>query len=210
MNNGPVNHRSTLSWFGKLPSLGDFCSNNMSADLQATLDHWLSEAMQLGPETHGAAWIHGYFQAAIHGFALGPQTLLSLGGQSAVGVIMPSVDKAGRAFPFVLMQVLQAPTLQCLSTGELSLWFAAAQGLCAKALYDEWTLEQLDSALHGLPNLNKLATLNKADLQPLSLDNTLSQWYRIEFEGPIQWIMQCAGLPRAQAFDTLLGLGTPT
>lgn len=200
--------KRAISWFGKLPCVGDFCSHNMSTALREALDDWLSEAMQLGQETHGDAWTRAYFQTPMHGFVLGKQALPELDGSLAVGVVMPSVDKAGRAFPFVLLEQLQAQNNvdeRCAEIDQqvLNEWFSLAYGMCAAAMNDEWTLEKLADEVHDLPTV---ATTTLTGQNTVAI-NDLSEWFRIEFDGQVNWVMQCRGLPKADAFKILIGMG---
>ncbi|VWX34720.1 Type VI secretion system-associated protein TagF [Limnobacter sp. 130] len=192
--------KRAVSWFGKLPCVGDFCSNNMSEPLLNALDLWLSAAMQNGHEKHGAAWTNAYYQAPMHGFLLGGKALPALSGQSAVGVIMPSVDKAGRAFPFVLMEQLDSALTTRPNHEELARWFLQAHTLCASALDEEWTLKRFGDALDLLPELQSTHALTTED--------TDSHWYRLEFSGSVQWLTRYQGLPDISAFETLFGLNT--
>lgn len=205
-----------ISWFGKLPCVGDFCSHNMPATVCEALDNWLSEAMQAGQETHGDAWTRAYFQTPMHGFVLGKQALPALEENLAVGVIMPSVDKAGRAFPFVLMEQLPARNETSNETGEpstgldqhiephtLTDWFSHAYGMCAAAMNDEWTLDKLADKLQQLPEVAMTMPTGQNTLT----NEGHSAWFRIEFDGQVNWVMQCRGLPKAEAFETLIGMG---
>lgn len=190
----------TVSWFGKLPCVGDFCSYNMSEPLLNTLDRWLSTVMQNGYDKHGEAWINAYYQAPMHGFLLGPKILPALQAQSAVGVIMPSVDKAGRAFPFVLIEQLDKIVAARQNNHELAKWFMQAHALCASALDEEWTLKQFSEAVDVLPELQITHALSSED--------TDSHWYRLDFSGSVQWLTRHQGLPGTEVFENLFGLNT--
>lgn len=195
-----MQHERAVSWFGKLPSVGDFCSSNMSEPLLDALDCWLSAIMQRGEEKYDTAWVNAYYQAPMHGFLFGNKVLPALGGQSAVGVMMPSVDKAGRAFPFILMEHLDKSENRLPSRHSLTNWFLRAHSLCACALDDEWTLTQFSEALCLLPELQ---------LEPTStIESNDTHWYQIEFSGSVQWLTRHRGLPDIRAFETLFGLST--
>lgn len=196
-----------ISWFGKLPCVGDFCSQNMSAYLLGTLDGWLSKALLEGQEKHGKAWTQAYFQTPMHGFVWGKNTLHTLAGDVVAGVIMPSVDKAGREFPFILMEQIPAHPTQQLCTQSLNNWFLRAHCLCADALNEEWSLDRLNHALSDLPVL-QWAHDNSTNTTATKPGH--SQWFRIEFAGHIHKALECAGLPQAQAFEALLGLQPQT
>jgi type VI secretion system protein ImpM len=190
------------SWFGKLPCVGDFCSLNMPADLQEAIDLWLSNAMQQGQATHGNAWMDAYFQTPVYGFVWGPRVLPQLHNTAVIGVIMPSVDKAGRAFPFVLLQKPIEQSRNRLTFNSIALWFQKAHSLCAKALQEDWGLDKFESESESLPVL----TGQVSNENFMVSGNAKSHWFRIEYNGEIKTALHCEGLPSNRDFDTLLGL----
>lgn len=202
-----------IFWFGKLPCVGDFCSHNMSAYMLSELDEWLSTAMQSGMISHGSEWTRAYFETPMHGFVWGSNTLPALGETLVVGVIMPSVDKAGRAFPFVLIEQLERGENPVMSRAALENWFSHAHALCADALNEEWPLEKLNEKLAGLPKIavgpNLGLGLGYEHDRTLTVQRECTHWFRIDFAGEIKWVMQHHGLPRANAFGVLLGLTSP-
>lgn len=193
-----------LGWFGKLPCVGDFCSHNMPAGLLETLDQWLSSAIQEGQTMHGKAWINAYFQMPVHGFVWGSQVTPHLLNEAAIGVMMPSVDKASRAFPFVLLQKLHSNSVANLAFESISLWFHQAHALCADALNEDWCLNKFESESESL-SISIEGSPNKNFIQ---LSDAQSHWFRIEYNGAIKAVLQCEGLPAGHDFNTLLGLNS--
>jgi type VI secretion system protein ImpM len=95
--------------FGKLPGLGDFVARGLPPGLRAPLDRWLTTHLARharAPETWPAA---------------GLRATLILNGTSLTALILPSSDRAGRAFP-----------LACCHLPGLDR--AAAEAWCAAAL----------------------------------------------------------------------------
>ncbi|AKJ28542.1 type VI secretion system-associated protein TagF [Caldimonas brevitalea] len=87
----PVN----LVYFGKVPSRGDFIRSANSTALIQTLDHWLSQTMEL--LATDPRWKLVYDAAPPVQFAF-------LGSRSTVGLaghLIPSQDSSGRRFPFI-------------------------------------------------------------------------------------------------------------
>lgn len=205
----PQHQARHIAWFGKLPCIGDFCSHNMSAYLLGELDDWLSTAMQTGFDTHGTAWTQAYFDTPMHGFVWGRNTLPALREALFIGVIMPSVDKAGRAFPFVLIEQLESEADPTLSCAALENWFSHAHAVCADALNEEWPLEKLNEQLKGLPNIGRGPGAEEGHDKTLVVQHECTHWFRIDFGGQIKWAMQHHGLPREQVFGVLLGLTSP-
>ncbi|WKB52772.1 type VI secretion system-associated protein TagF [Eleftheria terrae] len=87
----PVN----MVYFGKVPSRGDFIRSSNSAQLVQTLDHWLSQTMEL--LATDPRWKLIYDAAPPVQFAfLGSRSMVGLAGH-----LMPSQDSSGRRFPFI-------------------------------------------------------------------------------------------------------------
>lgn len=94
----PVTPLAAADWslFGKLPSCGDFVRRNVAPSLAARLDDWLD--VELGRQ---AAWDPDAWEAA---FAATPSWRFHLaagllGSEEVAGVMAPSRDRVGRAFP---------------------------------------------------------------------------------------------------------------
>lgn len=197
-----------IVWFGKLPCVGDFCSHNMNACLLSELDDWLSTAMQTGLNTRGGAWMQAYYETPMHGFVWGHNTLPALGTCLVIGILMPSVDRAGRAFPFVMLEQLEVGAAKVLPCAALADWFFQAHALCAGALNEEWPLEKLNEMLTGLPPIDAGPGTGSWQEKTLLAQAEYTHWFRIDYAGQFKPAMQHHGLPRAEAFDTLLGLNS--
>jgi type VI secretion system ImpM family protein len=175
----------------------------MPADLQEAIDLWLSSAMQQGQATHGSAWMEAYFQTPVHGFVWGPRVLPQLNNEAVIGVMMPSVDKAGRAFPFVLLQKLNGHAAENPASESIDSWFLKTHLVCARALHEDWSLNRFEAECEALPFTEQLSNENF-----MSSGSAQSHWFRIEYDGSIKTILHCEGLPSSRNFDGLLGLGT--
>ena len=197
-------HAEKLCWFGKLPCVGDFCSHNMPAGLLETLDLWLSSTIQEGQAVHGSAWTNAYFQMPVHGFVWGSRVTPEFHNNAAIGVLMPSVDKAGRAFPFVLLQQLPSCSLEKLAFESIALWFQQAHTLCADALNEDWCLNKFELKSESLA----LCMDESASKDSIQVGDAQSHWFEIDYGGAIKAVLQCDGLPASHDFNTLLGLGT--
>lgn len=91
---------TVYGYFGKLPFAGDFLRRGLSAGFTTAMDRWLQGVIvtaraQIG-EDH---WAEIYFSAPIWRFSVAPG-LLGPGG--AAGIVMPSIDRVGRQFPFCI------------------------------------------------------------------------------------------------------------
>ena len=134
-------------WHGKLPSLGDFASRRLSPEFLATWDSWLASGLLQLRERDPAGWLDAYLANPTRRFLLMPGVLPGRAGQQAwAGVLMPSVDRVGRYFPFTLAQ----PTTLPASIAQMqSLWFwlGRLDELAADALHDDWTVDRLEAEL---------------------------------------------------------------
>ncbi|WP_227459743.1 type VI secretion system-associated protein TagF [Cupriavidus pauculus] len=89
-----------LAYFGKLPSRGDFVKSENNTQLLGTLDHWLSQSMELLSEDPGWKSVYDAWQ---------PVQFAIVGSQSRIavaGCIMASSDRSTRRFPFLTAATL--------------------------------------------------------------------------------------------------------
>lgn len=121
--------------FGKMPAAGDFVARGLSADVRAALDRWLS-AHLADAARNPDAWPDWGLRAAIP----------SPGGDLAA-LILPSVDRAGRRYPFALVAPLMG---------------ADARGV------DGWADDALDLALDAVDGVIDVDALAQglADVDP--------------------------------------------
>lgn len=95
--------QAKMSYFGKIPSRGDFVKAADNPALLEILDEWLTETMRLLAED--PRWKSGYDIAKPVNFAfLGPQKSHAIAGH-----IIASNDMAYRRFPFLTMGTLDIP-----------------------------------------------------------------------------------------------------
>lgn len=90
-----------VSYFGKLPSRGDFVRTPDNHQLMNLLDRWVGEALEL--LSRDVAWKQTYEAAQALQFAfLGPRNRLAIAGH-----MLPSRDASDRRFPFLAATHLQ-------------------------------------------------------------------------------------------------------
>lgn len=117
--------------FGKLPAHGDFVARGLPPGLRAPLDRWVSAHLAgRAPET----WPEG-----------GLRTTRALSGHSLTALILPSHDRAGRAFPLACCH------LPGLGHAAAEAWCAAALGTATAASRGKMTADALQAALSALP-----------------------------------------------------------
>jgi type VI secretion system protein ImpM len=114
---------ATAGFWGKIPARGDFVGIGLPPALVAAWDGWISRGVAAGRERLGETWLPAWMEAPVWCFTAGPGLF---GAGAAAGLWMPSVDRAGRAFPLLIA------TLGGADPG----WFVAAERAGRAALTD--------------------------------------------------------------------------
>ena len=91
--------------YGKLPGYGDFLTRNLPSDFIQLWDGWLQLYVSVSKEQIGENWLDYYLTSPIWRFVLSTGVIDSA---CWAGLIMPSVDRVGRYFPFSLVLPLSA------------------------------------------------------------------------------------------------------
>lgn len=143
-------------WYGKLPTLGDFASRRLEADFIEPWDHWLAEGIAALRTAQPDAWLDAYLQSPTWRFVLMPGVI---GEQALAGVLMPSVDRVGRYFPFTAVQALPALPQQPQQIDALLNALHELDDLAVDAMHDDWDIERLEAELAklALPQIEPVA-----------------------------------------------------
>lgn len=107
------------TFFGKVPSRGDFVKGAAQPPLIGMLDGWVSRAMELIAEDPG--WKAAYDAASPIDFAF----VGARSGVSVVGHLRPSVDASGRRFPFLAAATVERDDtlmFRCAPCGLVEAW----------------------------------------------------------------------------------------
>jgi type VI secretion system protein ImpM len=133
-------------WHGKLPSLADFATRRLDGDFVETWDAWLSTGLAALRSREG--WLDDYLASPSWRFVLSRAALPGrLGETSWVGVLMPSIDRAGRYYPFTLAHPLAELPCDAAQIDELWRWLHRLDDVAIDALADDWTVDALEDAL---------------------------------------------------------------
>lgn len=139
-------------WHGKLPALGDFASRRLPHEFIEPWDTWLAAGLQALREQAPAQWLEGYLASPIWRFLLLPGVLPGTPGEQGwAGVLMPSVDRAGRYFPFTVAWPLTCLPASAAAFEALHRWLHQLDDLAADALQDDWAVARLEAELGHLP-----------------------------------------------------------
>lgn len=87
-------------YFGKVPNRGDFISHQLAPAIRDLFFEWCQAGLAVSREQLGENWLDAYLTAPIWHFAASPDTLSESG---LVGTFIPSVDRVGRHFPFMVI-----------------------------------------------------------------------------------------------------------
>lgn len=154
-------------FFGKLPARGDFVSRRLDEAFRSAFDTWLQRSVATSKRQLGPGWLPTYLRSPIWRFVLGPNLC---GEAPALGVMIPSVDRVGRYFPFIIAAQLPG----CLSPGTLfhgaRAWFDRAEALILTSLDDVFDLDAFDRAVSALGVPAYARTGGPAQPQALRLD----------------------------------------
>jgi type VI secretion system protein ImpM len=83
-------------FYGKLPARGDFVRAALPRDFTDPWDNWLAGVMAASRASMGDDWLPAFLESPVWRFALPPGLC---GERAALGLMLPSVDRAGRYFP---------------------------------------------------------------------------------------------------------------
>ncbi len=136
----------TAGFYGKLPARGDFVRAGLPRDFTDPWDEWLQSVMAGSRSLAGDdAWLPAFLEAPVWRFVLPPRMC---GPQAALGLMLPSVDRAGRYFPLTFAALSPRTTSKECAEAWLDLCEAAGR----EALEQDTPPQQLAGAL-GMPEL---------------------------------------------------------
>ncbi|MBW4090338.1 MAG: type VI secretion system-associated protein TagF [Proteobacteria bacterium] len=92
--------------YGKLPARGDFVCQRLPRAFTEPWDDWVAAVLSASRAALGAAWLPAWLEAPVWRFALAAGVC---GPRPALGLMLPSVDRAGRYFPLAFAALFTAP-----------------------------------------------------------------------------------------------------
>jgi type VI secretion system protein ImpM len=208
-----VNASTTApGWHGKLPSLGDFASRRLVPAFVDAWDGWLAAGMLAMRDADPAGWLTAYLASPTRRFVLAPGVLPGEAGRQAwAGVLMPSVDRVGRYFPFTIVLALGELPASTQQMQGLWSWLGRLDELAADALQDDWSVARLEAELArmALPDLQAMAPAGVGPLAPgelavLALRAGVDAALQNGLEAQSLWREQAAGLAYWYASTDLL------
>lgn len=217
-------------WYGKLPFLGDFASRRLPSAFVRTWDDWLQSVIYGGRALLGESWLERYLSAPIWHFALGPGVC---GNHAWFGLLMSSVDRANRHFPFTLAHGVAREGLHDVALGAIADWLVALEGEAVAMLDLDGSVQVLEERLASFaapgslddtrPRVAEdfagyfeqprmvstsevpalLAALAAESLRPDGA--SVSLWWTASEDGRSALVRACHGLPSAEQYIEMLG-----
>jgi len=164
-------------FYGKAVTCGDFVGRGLPPDFRAWWDAFLQAMVSDSKAALGPAWFDTWMQAPVWHFCLAAGVA---GPRQVRGVLIPSADRVGRAFPFSVLA-------EAAAGGEaLKSWCLTAEALALSAVEDGFRPDHVQ--LPAVP-----------DEEALGLGMT--KWCRLEATEAIG-----AGMPKASGLVGKEGL----
>lgn len=132
--------------FGKLRGNGDFVTRRLPQSFVVPWDAMLQAGLLAGRAARGRGWLDAYLTAPLWCFALGGGVL---GADGWAGVLMPSVDSAGRHFPLTIAAPVEAGAWS-IWRPYAHAWFARCGALALATLDKGASLADFDAGLLAL------------------------------------------------------------
>jgi type VI secretion system protein ImpM len=174
-----------FGFYGKLPARGDFVRVGLPRDFVEPWDAWLQSVMTGSQSLLGEAWLPAFLEAPVWRFSL-PAGMC--GSAAVLGLMLPSVDKAGRYFPL---------TFAALRSGAIAIedetWLDQCEAAGLAALEQDSTPQEI-SAMLGTPNLSVRIEAARDAV-----------WWR-EGEASARMTLRC--MPDAAAYAAMLTAAT--
>jgi type VI secretion system protein ImpM len=138
-------------WYGKLPSLGDFATRRLSSVFVKAWDTWLCERITETKLRLGERWLSVYLTCPVWHFFAMPGAIAPELRECWTGVLMASVDRVGRHFPLTIAAPLPGAPALGSEIDEIWQWLGGIEEVALAALDLDYSIEQFDAQLAGLP-----------------------------------------------------------
>ncbi len=142
-----MNIHSTIGIFGKLPAHGDFIHRNLPSKVINEWDEWLQTFIGSSQERMGESWLDMYLTSPIWRFCLSAGVF---DDNQWAGIVLPSVDRVGRYFPFSVLAKLPENTSPCEFMANQQAWFEAVETLALSALDGQLQVDPMVESLNEI------------------------------------------------------------
>lgn len=178
-----MSHLKPVGLYGKLPAHGDFIYRDLPTSFINTWDAWLQTFISCSQEQMGEAWLDTYLTSPIWRFAFSEGVIDQ---HVWAGIMLPSVDRVGRYFPFSVVTRLPS-TLNPFEVITQANWYESIESAALKALDGQLVLDDLLEEINVTPlnksiiympdtqkNIHQQGTLIKMDFEEQSPRSVLS------------------------------------
>jgi type VI secretion system protein ImpM len=182
-------------FYGKLPARGDFVRGALPRDFTDRWDAWLAPAIAGSRQAMGEDWLPAFLEAPVWRFALSSGLC---GSRAAIGLMLPSVDRAGRYFPLTFAALYGDGA----APGDDPVWLDGCEAAGRAALEQDAGPEQLGAML-GMPEAAEGAAgrTETGMIQSIWWTEGAPRVPATRFVLP--------GLPDASVYATMLGAAMP-
>ncbi len=140
----------SAGFYGKIPARGDFVRTGLSRDFTDAWDAWLQSVISGSQALMGEAWLPAFLEAPVWRFVLPP----GMGGaQAVVGLMLPSVDRAGRYFPLTFA----ALSPRCVAKASARVWLDSCEAAGLAALERDSSPDEIAGMLASTEALDAIA-----------------------------------------------------
>ena len=215
-------------WYGKLPFIGDFASRRLPSAFVSTWDDWLQSVVYGGRSLLGEQWLPVYLNSPVWHFSISPGLC---GNPAWFGLLMSSVDRANRHFPFTLAYPVAAEALHDIAPGTVVDWLSTLESDIVAMLDVDGSVDSLEQRLlqRASPSMhdetqpsaaeNLTAFVDRqAEIAYETVPNLLqaqlrasiqhgspsSLWWTGPDDAGIALATACRGLPSAEAYCEML------
>ena len=155
-----------IGFFGKLPGYGDFVQRNVCPEFVKYWDNWLLKSLSSSHEQLGDLWRSKYFNGPIWRFVISQN---GLSQTPVAGFMMPSVDKAGRCYPFTVVCQAGAAVNPFIFARKIDPIHEAGEDFALSLLENKRPdLDEITSVLNEIYQSLQESTCQSADIKPLS------------------------------------------
>lgn len=144
--------QESIGIFGKLPAHGDFVQRNLSSGFINIWDEWLQHFVAGTKEQLGENWLDIYLTSPIWRFVFSAGVIDE---NNWTGIMMPSVDRVGRYYPFSIVKKLTKDINPFEFLQLETAWYKDIEILALDALDGQIVIDDLMLELDVLTDVNK-------------------------------------------------------
>jgi len=130
----------SIGVFGKLPAHGDFVQRNLSAGFINVWDEWLQHFISGTKEQLGENWLDVYLTSPLWRFVFSAGVIDE---NNWTGIMIPSVDRVGRYYPFSIVRKLQQTVNPYEFIQHHNNWYSEIEALALDALDGQILIDDL-------------------------------------------------------------------